>query len=116
MLDGTFSNLNKATENITRSLKRDRETLIFYIYQDPLVAWEFTKKRERLEGRRVPKESFVEKLFLCHEIVSKTKQQFGDKIEIYFVRKDFRHNEQHVDDISDIKIEYTKDELYNLLP
>ena len=60
LLDGTFAKFEIVYRNIERSINKNREVAIHYIYQDPLVAWRFTKKREKLEGRRVPKKVFVE--------------------------------------------------------
>lgn len=60
MIDGTFAKFEIAHRNIKRSLDRDRLVGIYYIYQDPLIAWEFTKKREKLEGRRVPRKVFID--------------------------------------------------------
>jgi len=49
LIDGTLCNYDKACENINRSLKRSRKISIFYIYQDPLIAWEFVKKEKKLK-------------------------------------------------------------------
>lgn len=51
LLDGTLSNYDKAQENISRSLKRHRAVQILYVYQDPMLAWEFVQSREAVEGR-----------------------------------------------------------------
>ena len=32
---------------------------IFYVYQDPKIAWKFTQEREIAEGRHVPKKAFI---------------------------------------------------------
>lgn len=58
LLDGTFSKYQKAAENVSRSLSRDRQVFIFYVYQRPEVAWKFTQAREIVEGRNIPKEAF----------------------------------------------------------
>ncbi len=58
LLDATFADFDKSYQNITRCLHHHRKIGITYIYQDPLVAWEFTKKREKVEGRPVPKNTF----------------------------------------------------------
>ena len=51
IVDGTFSDFEKSRNNIERCLRRDRVVGILYLYQDPLIAWSFTKKREKMEGR-----------------------------------------------------------------
>ncbi len=55
IMDGTFAYGN-VNENIQRSLDRGREVEIYYIYQDPKIAWEYTKKREKIEHRFVSRE------------------------------------------------------------
>ena len=92
ILDGTFSNYNIVCQNIERSIKRERRVSITYVYQDPLIAWEFTQKREKTEGRKVPKGTFIEKLFLAKENVEKIKEKFGERVELDIVKKNFDHN------------------------
>lgn len=53
ILDGTLSDFERAKHNIERSLEKQRTVFIFYIYQDPIIAWQFTQRRELKEGRRV---------------------------------------------------------------
>src|SRR3989344_455976 len=48
ILDGTFAYAG-AIENIRRSLEHGRIVEIWFVYQDPLKAWEFTKVREARE-------------------------------------------------------------------
>lgn len=33
----------KADQNIARCLKKNYDVLIYYIYQDPFIAWNYTK-------------------------------------------------------------------------
>ena len=56
--------------------------LIQYVYQDPLIAWEFTKNREVVEGRNIPKESFVEQFFAARKNVDLIKGEFKDKVQV----------------------------------
>jgi UDP-N-acetylglucosamine kinase len=90
LLDGTFSNLTKARENIRRSIEKNRTVLIQYVYQDPLVAWDFTKKREAIEGRNIPKESFIEQLFAARDNVDAVKSEFGDRVAVDLVRRNIQ--------------------------
>lgn len=94
--DGTFANYATMKELVKKSLKRDREVHIYYLYLDPLTAWEFTKAREYLEGRNIEKEKFIEQFFKSRENVDRIKQEFGDKVKIHCVLKN-RSNE--VEDI-----------------
>lgn len=119
VIDGTFSS-EKSIQNIERSVKRGRPVEIFYIYQDPILAWEFTKKREALEGRNIPKEAFIEAFFISKENVNNVKLKFGDKVRLNLVKKDFvssfeelRLNIDKVD--HHLEIPYTRDDLNKLI-
>lgn len=120
ILDGTLSNFEKAKDNIERSLNKGRTIFIFYIYQDPITAWEFTKRREEKEGRRILKETFIEQFFSAKNVVNKLKEHFGKKITVYLVEKDFKHQiiqfKEKIDKIdSHLKFKYTKEQLEDLL-
>lgn len=120
ILDGMFANYPRGRENIKRSLDKGRPIVIYYIYQDPIVAWGFTKKRETLEGRRVSKKAFIEGFFESRNVVNKIKVEFGNAIEVDLVMKDFEANTDRTQlniDIIDnyLKLSYTKEQLENLL-
>lgn len=89
VLDGTLFQYSKALENIKRSLNKKRRVFIFYIYQKPLVAWKFTQAREKIEGRNIPKEAFIEQFCSARETVERIRAEFGEEVLIYLVRKDF---------------------------
>lgn len=82
LLDGTFSNLGKARSNVRRSLGRKRSVLIMYVYQSPLLAWEFVQAREAAEGRRIPPEQFINQYFAAREVVDTLKAEFGANIKV----------------------------------
>ena len=86
--DGTFANLDTMRKMVKKSLKAGREVQIFYIYIDPLVAWEFTKARECLEGRNIIKDKFIEQFLMSKENVNKIKEEFGKRVKINCVLKD----------------------------
>lgn len=93
---------------------------IFFVYQDPLQAWDFTQKREALEQRRVSKEVFIEASFRARENVNRAKEIFGSKIELNLIIKDFEKDleqlEINIENIDRyIKKGYTKEELEKLL-
>lgn len=94
IVDATFTPFEVAHRNVQRSLKRRRTVQVHYVYQDPLVAWEFVKKREIVEGRYVPIEAFVNKFFQAHENVCRMKKEFGDHIDLFVVLKDFTAKER----------------------
>jgi len=90
ILDGTFA-IGKSIENIERALKRDYLTTIYFVFQDPVIAWNFTKQREISEGRHVPKERFINAFINSRENISKVTEKFGDLVEVIIVIKDYRN-------------------------
>ncbi len=122
VLDGTFANYEKSKSNIVRCLspKYRRRIGIIYVYLKPEVAWEFTKKRERLEGRPIPKKAFIEDFFLAKENVQKIKDEFDDKVHVTLVIKDKEGSVSktpfEIDKIdSYIKNKYTKTKLKEVI-
>ncbi len=79
-------------ENINRSLAKKRLVLIFYIYQPPKVAWDFTKKRELLEGRNIPKSAFIEQFIGARKTIEDVRLKYGEEVVIYFVEKNYEKN------------------------
>lgn len=92
MLDGTLSKYEKAADNIKRSLKHDRPVFIFYIYQQPEVAWKFTRAREKIDGRNIPKPAFIKQFLEAKKTVKLISDEFGDDVSIFLVKKDFEKN------------------------
>lgn len=120
ILDSTFANFKIAHSNIKRTISKRNVAGIFYLYQEPLIAWEFTKKREKLKGRPVPKKVFVDSVFKSKENVLKIKSIFKDKIIVFFIKKNFLNEvEQSWSDIDNVdkylKIPYTPKSLYKAL-
>lgn len=124
IFDGTFSKYEKALENVTRSLKRNRLVVIFYVYQDPLVAWQFTVAREKVEGRNIPRTAFIEHFIGAKETVGRIRDEFDDSVQIYLVRKNHQTNQvESVDEIaakgpaldSYLGDEYTKEQIENMI-
>lgn len=114
VLDGTCSKYDKAISNITRSLSNGRRVFIFFVYQNPETAWKFTQKREKLEGRHIPKEIFIEQFLSSKETIDRIRKEFDEKVTVFLVKKNFENNT--VEKIVEIKVgsplidEYTKDE------
>lgn len=88
VLDGTLSRYEKAEDNINRSLKRNRPVVILYVYQNPLLAWQFVQARELVEGRRIVAEHFIDQYFGARDAVDRLKQHFGKRIEVDLLLKD----------------------------
>lgn len=120
IMDGTFAKYGIALENIKRSLKKNRVVSVFYLYQDPLIAWDFTRKREELEGRYIPKDAFIEALYKAKENVNSIKKEFGRDVVVNVVIKNYLNEVEkikfNVDNIDNhIKMQYTKDSLNEIL-
>ena len=115
-MDSTFSFYNVAHTNVTRSLKRGRMVDIFYVYQKPSIAWIFTKKREKEEGRSIPIDFFIDSFFQAKENVNKVKIIFKKGVNLRLVVKDYSNNiakiETYIENVDNhLKIGYSKDEL-----
>jgi UDP-N-acetylglucosamine kinase len=120
VFDGTFTNLQRARENIGRSLAKGRFVQVIYVYQDPLQAWQFVKARELKDGRRVPCESFIHQYFQARENVNILKREFGNKIKVDLVVKnidgtDFSYKE-NIDVIDNYILEkYNEEQLKGII-
>lgn len=123
VFDGTFSNYEKAKENINRSIDKNRIILLFYIYQKPEVAWKFTQARELAEGRNIPKEAFIYQFIHARETVKLIMEEFGNKVRVFLVKKEFERNTvekiiritSHMQIDQEIGKSYTKEELETCL-
>jgi UDP-N-acetylglucosamine kinase len=87
LLDGTLSHYEIARKNIDRSLKKKRTVQILYVYQAPLLAWEFVQAREAAEGRRILPETFIEQYFAAREVVNRLKAELGKAIRLDLLMK-----------------------------
>ena len=73
--DTTLS--NRGSVDLIKKLSNANWNMtIFYIYQDPEKAWQFTKAREEIEGRSVPKESFAESFTGIIHNIEKIQQKY----------------------------------------
>lgn len=120
IVDTTFARLDKASKNVERAMKHDRSVGIIYIYQDPVIAWKFTKIREIEEGRPIPKDMFIRSLFAAQENVNLVKEKYGQAIKVFLVEKDFVINKAkitvNVDKIGNYVInKYTSEDLEKIL-
>lgn len=120
ILDSTFTPYKKIEGNVRRSVAKGRTTTIIYIDQDPLVAWHFTKEREKIEGRSIPKDFFIRTLFESRENVQKIKEQYGDQVDLHVIQKDFvKQTQRFIEDVEQIdhvvRIKYSVDNLQELL-
>ncbi|MBI1812411.1 zeta toxin family protein [Candidatus Peregrinibacteria bacterium] len=120
ILDSTFTPYRKIEANVRRPLTKNRPTAVISIDQDPLVAWHFTKEREKIEGRSIPREFFIRTLFESRENVRKIKEHYGDQITVHVIRKDYvKQTQRFIEDVERIdtvvQIKYSIDDLRELL-
>lgn len=94
ILDGMLSHYQKAMVNIQRSLDKNRAIIIFYIFQLPEVAWKFTQDREKLEGRNITKEMFIEGFLGAIDTIRQILVNYSHtQVSIFMVKKDYIRNE-----------------------
>lgn len=82
LLDGTLASYPVAEKNIQRSLDKGRKVLIIFVYQRPELAWEFVKAREKIEGRKILPEHFVEQFFGSQSVIERLKEKFDEEIQV----------------------------------
>lgn len=121
ILDGTLASLDVAKKNISRSLRRVRDVQVFYVYQHPVFAWQFVCGREKVEGRNIPRESFIRQFLDVQDVVTQLKEEFGERVTLDMIIKDNDGaNQRWETDISSIDgylpERYTRNELAALLP
>jgi predicted kinase len=121
VVDGTFAHL-QTDQNIRKSFAKDRKVVIYFIYQDPVVAWDFTRKREVVEQRKITKDMFVKGYCLSRSNVAEAKAKFGDRIELNLIIKNLTNDAigNFYQNISSLDMYipnmYTESELYAKLP
>ena len=120
LLDGTLTNFPKAAQNISRSLKKGRFVQILYVYQEPLRAWEFVQAREKVEGRKILLEHFIEQYFEARNSVNSLRLKFGSDINVDLLlqnsdnsRKFYKANIDQID--NHVPEKYTPAALESLL-
>lgn len=119
IMDGTFAS-EETVRAVERSIHHGRKVEIYYLYQDPFLAWKFTRAREEKEGRRISKEIFARAFVGARGNVNETKKRFPDKIELNLVIKDFDKGiediKANIDDVDKYLPEkYTVDNVVGLL-
>jgi predicted ABC-type ATPase len=120
ILDGTFA-YEHSMDNIERSLKVGRKAMIYFIYQNPIKAWEITKAREAEDGRRVFKDKFIEAYFKARANVKNAKDAYGNSIEINLVIKEYEKTGQEKVELNISSIDgylgkvYTMEELERII-
>jgi UDP-N-acetylglucosamine kinase len=119
LLDGTFAYGNWR-ENVERSIAHNRLIEIYYLYQDPIIAWNYVIKREKEEGRAVPLDAFIKSYEQSVVNVQRAIQDFGDYLTVYFAKNNYTRTIESITvDVDNIEKllpnRYTKEELRKLL-
>ncbi len=82
LIDGTFAYANWR-QSIEQSVLAGRKVEIYYLYQDPKIAWDFVKLREKKLGRHVPIEVFIHGYHASIKNVEDAKSIYGESITVY---------------------------------
>lgn len=119
LLDGTFAYGDWRT-NVQRSLNHDRKVEIYYLYQDPKIAWGYVEARRKKHGRAVPKDAFVKSYVNSASNVERAKEVFGEQVILYFAKNNYKKEVERVEvDVADLEKflpkRYTEDELIEIL-
>lgn len=121
VVDTTFTPFAKAHSNVTRSIKKNRSVVIIYVYQDPIQAWKFAKARELVEGRAIPRLSFIKQFLEAPRSVDRMVAEWRENVQAYVVRKDIltKKSEEYFELIQKIEdvvqFKYTAAELERLI-
>lgn len=62
IMDGTFRS-GSALGNLQRCVKKGYHIKLFYLHQEPSLAWEFTRAREKVERRSIDRGGFIDAYF-----------------------------------------------------
>lgn len=117
IMDGTFGS-PKALLNVERVLKRGYTVQLAYAFQDPKLAWQFTKAREKVEHRAIKEEGFIEAYYKTINNLHELAKLNHEKVTIdIFVknadntvgRRIRKITENQIDEI--LKVMYNKDKL-----
>lgn len=94
--DGTFGNYGTMKQIVKKSLRDGRSVHIYYLYLDPLTAWNFTKAREYVEGRNILKEKFIEQFYNSMQNVNRIKEEFPE-VKVHVVVKNEKNEVETVE-------------------
>lgn len=121
LMDTTFTPYTMAKDNVERSVRKGRQVIILYVYQKPDLAWKFTKDRELVEGRIIPREAFIRQFLEAPRCVDRILGEFHDHVAVFVIRKDLapRAKQQYFERVrtitEKIKIPYSEGDLRRLI-
>ncbi len=96
IMDSNFANIEVAIQNIKRLLKRSYKIDIFYLYDHKQLCFEYTKSREVVTHRKVPKDVFLRSNTNSYNTVLTIKELFKDQVTInFFDKRENDKNDMH---------------------
>jgi UDP-N-acetylglucosamine kinase len=118
VFDGTFSQA-RALENLDRALHHGYTVKVYYIHQEPELAWQFTKDRELTEHRAIDKVGFIETYTKLEQNLQILCKDYKN-VTISLIVKDAQNKEgRRVEDTKDLFKELpaflSKEELESVL-
>jgi hypothetical protein len=87
LLDGTLASIDVAKRNISRVLASQRIAQVIYVYQEPMLAWQFVQAREITEGRNIPLDAFVAQYLAARRNVVELRKCYGDRFYVDLIIK-----------------------------
>lgn len=91
ILDGTLQKYDIAKKNIERLLRQhspySQGVVIHYVIRDKATAWDFTQKREKVQNRRINRDTFEYACAHVAENVRTLKLVFGEKLQVDLIIK-----------------------------
>lgn len=113
ILDATFA-YSDSVNTVRRCLDRGYKVVLFFVHQDPELAWTFTVERGKKEGRVVPRSSFDKSIDGARKNVIIAKERFGDDLEVHVIYKNYKNEVYTVDrDVSASDLEKILIKKYN---
>lgn len=121
IMDGTFGS-PKALENVERVLRRGYTVQIAYAFQDPRLAWEFTKAREKVEHRAIKEDGFIEAYYkTINNLHNLAKLNYDNVFIDVFIKNRDNTVGKRIKNIKECQIDeilnmiYNKDKLKNYI-
>lgn len=120
-LDGTFAS-PRAVDNVRHALKR-HTVMLFYVWKDPVLAWQHTKDRELIMKRGIDRDGFIAAHSRIPRNLNTVRHMIANnnKAIVSAIIKDLRDNtftmtEDSVEIDKLLDLRYTEEELGRMLP
>lgn len=114
IVDTTFAYSN-ARLNVDRCIRKNITVLIFFIDQDPKIAWQFVQERYKKQGRMVPLSAFEKSSHNSIKNIIEAKKEFDKQVTISVLEKNKDNviSGEPIDDASVGYLEKIAKRLYN---